>query len=65
MDTVKRGLCSEKAKVNWNEKKRNGAQSAVGLVQIYLDKTVSTVKHGAFAMYMVRALLLHFSVKVR
>lgn len=38
-------------KASWNDKKSNGQQNAVGLIQVYLDKTARMRKRVALVMY--------------
>lgn len=64
-DHVKWAIRSRKAKVNWNGKEANGALSAFAVIQIYLDKTVSTMKCGAFVMYLMHAVVLTLREELR
>lgn len=64
-DTVIGVKRSGKAEVYWNEGERNGVRSAVGLVQISSDRSGRTVRHVAFVLYQIQAMLLSTSVKTR
>lgn len=63
-EVEKRVLCFGNAKVFWNEKEKNGMRSGVGL-ELYLDKTTSTMQRGAFVMHLVHIVVLNFSAKLR
>lgn len=58
-------MCFGKAEENSNEKESNWGRIAAGLLQMYMDKTASTTKPGAFVAYLVHAALLNFEVQFR
>lgn len=54
---MKQVICSGQANVYLNEKEINGMWNAVGLLQIYFEKTASMEKYEASVMCSVHAVL--------
>lgn len=63
--TAQQIMLSGKLKVYWKDKESKGPSSAVGIAQVYSDKTVSTMKRGDFVMYPRHAVLQNFSADLR
>lgn len=53
-------MCAGEPKIYLNEKRSNILQGAVGLVQVYSEKTASTMEYEAFVMSRVDVMLLNF-----
>lgn len=49
----------------WNDSDKNFPRSFVGLVQLYSDKTATTLKANALVAYPIHAVLLNFSLTHR
>ena len=49
------------ASIWWNDNSRNSPVSFGGYLQIFTDKTSSSLKHNSFCAYPVHAVLLNFS----
>lgn len=50
-DVVQHKMHSGKEKVHWNDRKSNRPRNTLGIVQVCLDKTASTMKLEAFVMF--------------
>lgn len=50
---------------HWNDNETDEPRNAVGLLQMYLNKTATIVTKGAFVMYLVHTLLPNFSAEFR
>lgn len=58
-------MCSEKAKLYWNEKESKRSWNDVGLLQIHADETASMMEPSVPLMNLGHAVLLDSSVKPR